>query len=57
MKILVIPKNILTVNLQNSILSNHAVEILDNKIADIIDLNGIDENRNQLQLFVLEVHG
>ncbi len=42
MKKLIIPKNILTVNSQNSILVKHAVEITDNIITNIINLNNFD---------------
>ncbi len=44
MKKLIIPKNILTVDIQNTILKNHAVEINENRITNIIEISKFDIN-------------
>lgn len=45
MKNLIIPKNILTVDSQNTILTKHVLEIDANKITDIIEVSKVDPNK------------
>ncbi|MBK7106137.1 MAG: amidohydrolase family protein [Ignavibacteriae bacterium] len=51
MKKIIIPKNILTVDEQNRILFNHAVEIEGNRIINIFPVQEIDKNKFNVEIF------
>lgn len=51
MKYLIIPKRIVTNNLEDTILSNHAVEIIDGKISAIYDLKMFDKENYNSEIY------
>lgn len=51
MKKIIIPKNILTVDSQNNILTNYAVEIEGNRIINIFPVQEIDKNKFEGEIF------
>lgn len=51
MKYLIIPKYIVTNDINDSILTNHAVEIIDGRITSIVDLKNFDLNNYSGEIF------